>query len=53
MEEFLHGMEIKWKKNAGMNYGKIIFRSILCHAVSTEQHGQKSESVVFMTTLVA
>ena len=33
MEDFWNGMEMKWKKIASIEYGKIIFDSILYHAL--------------------
>ena len=35
MEDFWYGMEMKWKKIASMEYGKIVFHSIPYHAMST------------------
>ena len=32
-----YGMEMKWTKIASMEYGKIVFRSIPCHAPLTTQ----------------
>ena len=33
MEGFWHGMEMKWKKIASMEYGKIVFHSFSYHAL--------------------
>ena len=33
MEDFWYGMEMKWKKIASMEYGKIVFHSIPYHAL--------------------
>ena len=36
-EDFWYGMEMEWNKIASMEYGKIVFHSIPCHALSTTQ----------------
>ena len=33
MEDFWYGMEMKWKKIACMEYGKIVFHSIPYHTL--------------------
>ena len=33
MEDFWYGMEMEWKKIASMEYGKIVFHSILYHTL--------------------
>ena len=34
LKDFWYGMEMEWKKIAGMEYGKIIFHSIPYHALT-------------------
>ena len=38
MEDFYYGTDIKWKKTAGMEYGKIFFHSIPCLAFTFMAH---------------
>ena len=34
MEDFWYGIEMEWKKIAGMEYGKIVFHFISYHALN-------------------